>query len=99
MKVPKSAQQWIAALARRIFNQPTGAAVRAQFTWVVTAIEAKSRPPPSISIRFVTTYWPSPISARELAPVLTLIAANTPRSVTQVLMPIDQVASRWACKW
>uniref|UniRef100_UPI0003A96885 transposase n=1 Tax=Salinispora vitiensis TaxID=999544 RepID=UPI0003A96885 len=45
MKVPKSAQPWIAALARRIFDQPTAEAVRAQFTWVVTAIEAKSRPP------------------------------------------------------
>lgn len=40
-KVPKSAQPWIATLVRTIFDQPDTDAVRAQFTRVVTTIEAR----------------------------------------------------------
>ncbi|MFI6231519.1 IS256 family transposase [Micromonospora echinospora] len=40
-KVPKSAQPWIATLVRTIFDQPDTDAVKAQYTRVVTTIEAK----------------------------------------------------------
>jgi transposase-like protein len=40
-KVPKSAQPWVATLVRTIFDQPDTDAVRAQYTRVVEAIEAK----------------------------------------------------------
>jgi putative transposase len=40
-KVPKSAQPWVATMVRTIFDQPDAAAVRAQYTRVVEAIEAR----------------------------------------------------------
>jgi len=40
-KVPKSAQPWVATMVRTIFDQPDAASVRAQFTRVVEAIEAR----------------------------------------------------------
>jgi putative transposase len=40
-KAPKSAQPWVAALVRTIFEQPDAASVRAQHAQVVTALEAK----------------------------------------------------------
>jgi transposase-like protein len=40
-KVPKSAQPWVPALVRTIFEQPDAASVRAQHTQVVKALEAK----------------------------------------------------------
>jgi putative transposase len=40
-RVPKSAQPWVSALVRTIFEQPGAASVRAQHAQVVTALEAK----------------------------------------------------------
>jgi putative transposase len=41
VKVPKSAQPWVATLVRTIFEQPDAASVRAQHTQVVSALEVK----------------------------------------------------------
>ncbi len=41
VKVPKSAQPWVATMARTIFEQPDADSVRAQHHQVVTALEAK----------------------------------------------------------
>jgi putative transposase len=40
-RVPKSAQPWVPALVRTIFEQPDAASVRAQHAQAVTALEAK----------------------------------------------------------
>jgi transposase-like protein len=40
-KAPKSAQPWVATLVRTVFDQPDADAVHAQYTRVVTTIEAK----------------------------------------------------------
>jgi transposase-like protein len=40
-RVPKSAQPWVSALVRTIFEQPGAASVRAQHAQVVTALQAK----------------------------------------------------------
>src|SRR5438067_5181087 len=40
-KVPKSAQPWVATMVRTVFDQPDAASVRAQFTRVVQAIDAR----------------------------------------------------------
>src|SRR4051812_42661549 len=40
-QVPKSAQPWVATLLRTVFEQPDADAVHAQYTRVVTAIEAR----------------------------------------------------------
>jgi transposase-like protein len=40
-KVPKSAQPWVATMVRTIFDQPDANSVRAQYTRVVEAIEAR----------------------------------------------------------
>jgi len=39
--VPKTAQQWVPALVRTIFEQPNKDSVRAQHAHVVAALEAK----------------------------------------------------------
>jgi transposase-like protein len=41
VKVPKSAQPWVATLLRTVFEQPDAQAVDAQFAHVVAALEAK----------------------------------------------------------